>query len=279
MSENIKTEISEWHYDLNIHPARREFIVGDVHGRMDLLRALLPILQDYASYKDAGLTFLGDLINRGPDSLGCLGIALSNVANFVETRLIIGNHEMSVLMVMAGKYALRPTEIPSLINEVIAAQNPEKDTFENSLASALSNRMKTIDIDLECGSGREMVDRFIDSQAIALNGNIALVHAGIDPKLKLRSIMKQMSVKKMIKECKMGPLLIQDEFLNYRDPMESNLIAIHGHTPERGKHGKGSLDDHFLKNHRLGLDGGKDAVVAAEIGRHGYRIFRASTIF
>jgi serine/threonine protein phosphatase 1 len=50
----------------------RAYVVGDVHGRLDCLDALLhAIKQDSADYGGAvELIFLGDLIDRGPDSRG-----------------------------------------------------------------------------------------------------------------------------------------------------------------------------------------------------------------
>jgi hypothetical protein len=69
---------------------KRTVIVGDVHGcRAELERLLL--LVDYQNDFDR-LVFVGDLVARGPDSLGVL--ALARATNALVVR---GNHEERVL--------------------------------------------------------------------------------------------------------------------------------------------------------------------------------------
>jgi serine/threonine protein phosphatase 1 len=43
------------------------FVIGDVHGKADLLQTLLDELKQITSCPDQ-VIFLGDLIDRGPDS-------------------------------------------------------------------------------------------------------------------------------------------------------------------------------------------------------------------
>ncbi len=67
----------------------RTVIVGDVHGCRDELHALLELVR----FDDADdLVFVGDLISRGPDSLGVLGLAMRRGA-----RAVLGNHELRLL--------------------------------------------------------------------------------------------------------------------------------------------------------------------------------------
>ena len=54
--------------------SRRVLAVSDIHGRPDLLRRLLQKL-DYQSGRD-GLVLVGDLLEKGPDSLGVLHMAM-----------------------------------------------------------------------------------------------------------------------------------------------------------------------------------------------------------
>ena len=47
------------------------FAVGDIHGRVDLLSALLDEAAREPRLRDKrAVVFLGDLVDRGPDSLG-----------------------------------------------------------------------------------------------------------------------------------------------------------------------------------------------------------------
>lgn len=67
----------------------RTIIVGDVHGCSDELDALL----DKVAYRSADrLIFVGDLICKGPDSLGVLRRAWT-----LNAEMVLGNHEQSFL--------------------------------------------------------------------------------------------------------------------------------------------------------------------------------------
>lgn len=74
-------------------------IVGDVHGELDALRALLAA----AGYDVEGrnpdgrrLVFLGDLVDRGPDSPGVVRLVRGLVESG-QAHAILGNHELNLL--------------------------------------------------------------------------------------------------------------------------------------------------------------------------------------
>jgi serine/threonine protein phosphatase 1 len=75
--------------------------VGDIHGRLDLLRPLVEAI--VADLCDATATrkvvvFLGDYIDRGPDSRGVLHLLAGlSVVEGVEWRFLKGNHEQAML--------------------------------------------------------------------------------------------------------------------------------------------------------------------------------------
>jgi len=75
--------------------------VGDIHGRLDLLQPLVEAI--VADLRDAAATrrvvvFLGDYIDRGPDSRGVISLlaGLSQVRD-IEWRFLKGNHEQAML--------------------------------------------------------------------------------------------------------------------------------------------------------------------------------------
>lgn len=65
--------------------------IGDVHGRADLLEPLLDLISN--RYGDARIVFLGDIIDRGPDSKECLEMVREELARNPASALILGNHE------------------------------------------------------------------------------------------------------------------------------------------------------------------------------------------
>ncbi|MES1941561.1 diadenosine tetraphosphatase [Salinisphaera sp. T5B8] len=68
------------------------FCIGDIHGAADALDRLLDRLS--AEYDDPTFWFVGDLVNRGPDSLG----VLRRVRALGERAItVLGNHDLSLL--------------------------------------------------------------------------------------------------------------------------------------------------------------------------------------
>lgn len=71
-------------------------VIGDVHGDVSKLRALLKVVPDRK------LVFVGDLVNRGPDSRA----VMDAVAGLVAERravLVRGNHEAALLSYWRGQ--------------------------------------------------------------------------------------------------------------------------------------------------------------------------------
>src|SRR6185312_9901074 len=91
------------------------YAVGDIHGCCDLLRLLIEkIGADCGSWPDAGgrrdasahpnaggrpiVIFLGDYIDRGPDSRGVIELFLNGLPKDWDFRFLKGNHEEALLM-------------------------------------------------------------------------------------------------------------------------------------------------------------------------------------
>src|SRR5581483_6198993 len=73
----------------------RTYVIGDVHGRLSQLKALIGSL-DYDPKRDR-IIMLGDLIDRGEDSPGVVNYAIElqeQSPNFICLR---GNHEQMLL--------------------------------------------------------------------------------------------------------------------------------------------------------------------------------------
>ncbi|MFD2264716.1 metallophosphoesterase [Lacibacterium aquatile] len=80
---------------------RRVYVIGDIHGCRDELERLHDRLAadwELASAKGCTIVYLGDYIDRGPDSRGVIGTLLgpSPIAG-AERIFITGNHEQAML--------------------------------------------------------------------------------------------------------------------------------------------------------------------------------------
>ncbi|MFZ3583192.1 metallophosphoesterase [Loktanella sp. DJP18] len=90
-------------------------VIGDVHGQNAALRGVLTGLGRVSTPgKPRVLVFLGNLIDRGPDSLGCLNTAFNDAASRARADEVVylpGNHELlladTFLEARAGEAAMK----------------------------------------------------------------------------------------------------------------------------------------------------------------------------
>src|SRR4051812_41627879 len=74
------------------------YAIGDIHGCHHLLAALLEGVRDHAGGQAHRLVFLGDYIDRGPDSAAVVATVREVQAGSPETvTCLMGNHEMMLL--------------------------------------------------------------------------------------------------------------------------------------------------------------------------------------
>lgn len=93
------------------------YAIGDLQGCFEPLARVLDAVGFDASTDRAW--FVGDLVNRGPDSLECLRFVRSLGGAAVA---VLGNHDLHLLCVAEGIQPLRPRDT---LDEVLAA--PDRD--------------------------------------------------------------------------------------------------------------------------------------------------------
>jgi serine/threonine protein phosphatase 1 len=80
---------------------RLTYAIGDIHGRLDLLMDLLSQIITHANGRSCKLVFLGDYIDRGPDSAGVLALVRRFQQHWPESVICLkGNHEAMLLEVV-----------------------------------------------------------------------------------------------------------------------------------------------------------------------------------
>ncbi|OWK23962.1 hypothetical protein AJ87_26595 [Rhizobium yanglingense] len=74
---------------------KHTYAVGDVHGRADLLEGLLRSILIEAALGgfEFSVVFLGDIIDRGPDSRQAMQLVVDTINNQPGSALILGNHD------------------------------------------------------------------------------------------------------------------------------------------------------------------------------------------
>ncbi|KMO37347.1 metallophosphoesterase [Methylobacterium tarhaniae] len=79
------------------------YAIGDVHGRTDLLVRLLGRIEEHRAGRPRRLVFLGDAIDRGPDSAGSVATLRDLQAREPEAvTCLMGNHEAMLLDAASG---------------------------------------------------------------------------------------------------------------------------------------------------------------------------------
>ena len=79
-------------------------VIGDVHGQVDQLLTVLDKLRQTRDFERRWIVFIGDLVDRGPDSKGVLDIVCDLMLEHPRTTVVCGNHELA----MAGALGLIP---------------------------------------------------------------------------------------------------------------------------------------------------------------------------
>ena len=81
-------------------PGELLYAIGDSHGRADLLENLLRRIEEDARTDRAGkktLVFLGDYVDRGPDSCGVVEMLIADLPQGFAAHFLKGNHEALLL--------------------------------------------------------------------------------------------------------------------------------------------------------------------------------------
>ena len=128
------------------------YAVGDVQGCAPSLKALVKKLPSKSK-----MIFLGDLVNRGPDSLGALR-QLKSLQESGRAECILGNHDLHLLAIDAG------LRIPKGL-----------DTIQSILSAP---------------DRKELIE-WIRHRPLALsNGSVLTVHAGVLPQWDLQQTIE-----------------------------------------------------------------------------------------
>lgn len=168
--------------------SHRRIVIGDVHGHYN---GLMGLLEAISPDKEDEIYFIGDLIDRGPQS--------SKVVEFVKNNAdgcILGNHEQMLIDVVSGGE--------------MAAQVQQSWLYSGGYATITSYPDATIP---------EEHLEWMKNLPIYLDlGDVLLVHAGVDPKMPLEAQTSDQLC------------WVRDEFHSMETPYFSDKLIVIGHT-------------------------------------------------
>lgn len=191
----------------------RIYAIGDIHGRLDLLDQLLQMIILDSSVKSAAhtqLIFLGDYIDRGPDSAMVIDRLIRGLPGQFQHICLRGNHE-DMLLRSASNAADLSMWLRNGGRETLESYGIDMERGENRADASLLSRHLSEAIP-------EPHWRFLRELRTNISiGDYFFVHAGVRPEIALDHQNPQ--------DC----FWIREEFLQYRKAFEK--IIVHGHTP------------------------------------------------
>lgn len=205
----------------------RVYAIGDIHGRSDLLDQLLEAIRADREAREAKrqvLVFLGDYIDRGPDSAGVLERLDAIRRSGEEAYFILGNHEEALLRILSGDETVILDWLRFGGRECLASYGADPGSMPRDarapawLAGVIPAR------------DRMFLEACDDSVRI---GDYLFVHAGIRPGAPLWAQVQQ------------DLRWIREPFLS--STADHGVVVVHGHSISEG------VD---WKANRIGIDTG-----------------------
>ncbi len=192
--------------------SQRAYAVGDIHGRLDLLQSLLRLIEDDVRKRRTmrtSIIFLGDLIDRGPDSAGVVELLRTFKPAYAKTMFLMGNHEEVMLRVLDGDAGLFAQWMKFGGAECIRSYGADPAALKKMPpADAIALLKQRI-----AASHVEFIGSFADTISF---GGYLLVHAGIRPGTSLAD------------QAQADLRWIREPFL--ADERDHGHIVVHGHT-------------------------------------------------
>jgi serine/threonine protein phosphatase 1 len=251
------------------------FAIGDVHGCRAEFVALLDAVQTLAreSKGTRRLVYLGDMIDRGPDSLGVLRLWAESARLRGVDRIdrLIGNHEIVMLLALRGGPAAGRMAVTWLADQIGGA------AMLAEMRDAVRDPLAPLGYELaQAAIGREILDQLMTQRSHLKVGNALFVHGGLDGRADPDTFLAT----PWTAGTEARWAWITKGFLDWQGGFGGTLV-VHGHTPPH-KHAPltGMDDPHVFQHDRLGLDGGSAVsgiVVGAELRDGRYRILKAGT--
>ena len=207
----------------------RAYVIGDIHGRFDLLTALYKkIAADIAANAPASSmeVFLGDYVDRGPNSRDVVEWLIRTPAVTDERICLKGNHEEILLECLKSHAAISgwrdlggfETLYSYGVAPPVSGTPDDLRRAHHAFTTALPS---------------DHVDFFRSLSTSAELGSYLFVHAGINPGRKLDAQRSQ------------DLLWIREPFLS--STLDFGRVVVHGHTP---------VEKPQVRNNRINIDTG-----------------------
>jgi len=208
----------------------RVYAIGDIHGRLDLLRMLHTKIQKDLEAKpveECILVYMGDYVDRGPHANGVISTLIRGVPFQAEAHYLKGNHEDALLTFLDDPSFLRMWRDYGGI-ETLASYGVRIPPVESGEDWIQETHMKFM-----AALPRTHLAFLQGLKLTYEKGDFFFAHAGVRPGVSLEE--QQSADLLWIRE----PFLVSKRF--------HGKMVVHGHTPQ---------EQPVIKTNRIGIDTG-----------------------
>jgi calcineurin-like phosphoesterase family protein len=191
----------------------RVYAIGDIHGRADLLERQHALIEADFTANGAPvvhLVYLGDYIDRGPDSFGVVERLAEGPSSFVNVTLLRGNHEAMLLRFLedpaVGPGWRQLGGLTTILSYGVDVEGALKEGGYPGLAEQFKAKLPARHRTL-----------FAELKPSTTIGDYFFCHAGVRPGIPLEE-QKQQDL-----------LWIRDQFLDATE--DFGKVIVHGHSP------------------------------------------------
>lgn len=207
----------------------RIYAIGDIHGRYDLLRLLLDRIGEHSESlppsKSLHLVFLGDLVDRGPESSRVVDFLHDLEQRTDQVIVLMGNHEEAMVKSLEGD--------TGVLQRWLAVGGAETvESYGLRLPDPRDDLRQYIRY-LQASLPAQQIRWLRNLPLTAESGDYFFCHAGIRPGVPLN------------RQAREDLLWIRDDFVH--DEADHGAVIVHGHTIERQVQ---------MRGNRIGIDTG-----------------------
>jgi serine/threonine protein phosphatase 1 len=242
---------------LGVSPETEVFAVGDIHGRSDLLVALIDEAAREPKLRDKRtIVFLGDLVDRGSDSLAAIDLAIGAKARVGadEAIALMGNHEAMM------RLALDP-ETP-VGDAIDALETWIANGGDRTMAEFVKTEEPPEYLDDMLTEARAWLPPRVHAWLSSLraswrSGQVLFVHAGVNPQVELKAFLSapwNIPLAQLDEDRHWA--WVRRPFLDHRPGPEGfgGFLIVHGHTPNDARPKASHADQ--IAGFRLNVDAG-----------------------
>jgi serine/threonine protein phosphatase 1 len=208
----------------------RIYAIGDIHGRVDLLRALLAQIglhrQAHPGWKDE-LLFLGDYVDRGLNSKEVLDLLSDGLPNDSAHTFLRGNHDDAMLRFLRGQLDIASGWLHFGGRATLASYGLQ------AFGQSPNDDWERVHAALRAAVPERHIAFLRSTLASCTRGDYYFVHAGVRPGIPLS------------RQDNNDKLWIRNDFLT--SSYDFGKTIVHGHTVEPKP---------VVRPNRIGIDTG-----------------------